>query len=63
MNRRKLLLRGYTFKEITQDRFGEKPARTEAEKMDDRSTVADVNAFHRAIRLFFVFFSTLVQQL
>ena len=56
MKRKKLLLRGYNIKEIKQDRFGKRPAGTEAEEMDDRSTKADVNAFRRAIRLFFFFF-------
>ena len=41
---RQLLLRGYKFKETKHDRFGKKPAATEAEEIDDRSTTeADVN--------------------
>ena len=55
MNRKKLLLRGYKFKETKHDRFGKRPAATEAEKINDRSTEADVNAFHRSIRLIFFF--------
>ena len=56
MNRRKFLLRGYKFKEIKHDRFGKRPAATEAEKIDERSTEADVNAFGRSIGLFFFSF-------
>ena len=55
MDSRKLLLRGYKFKETKHDRFGKIPAATEAEEIDDRSTEADVNALRigRAIELFF----------
>ena len=53
MNRRKFRLRGYKFKETKHDRFGKRPAATEAEKIDDRSTEADVNT-SRAF--FFSFF-------
>ena len=61
MNRRKLLLRGYKFKETKHDRFRKRPAATEAEKIDERSTEADVNAFRRSIGLFFLFFfSTII---
>ena len=53
MNRRKLLLRGYKFKETKRDRFGKRPAATAAEKIDERSTKADMNAFRRSIGLVF----------
>ena len=57
MNRRKFLLRGYKFKETEHDRFGKRPAATGAEKIDDRSTEADVNTYCRSIGLFvFSFF-------
>ena len=58
MNRRKLLLKGYNFKESEHDRFGKRPAANAAEKIDERSTEADVSAFRRSIGLFcfFVFF-------
>ena len=56
MNRRKFLLRGYKFKETKRDRFGKRPAATEAEKIDDRSTEAGVNTYRRSIGLFFSFF-------
>ena len=54
----KLLLRAYKFKEIKHDRFGNRPAATEAEEIDDRATEADVNALRRSIMLFFSLFST-----
>ena len=62
VNRRKLLLKGYKFKESKCDRFGNRPAATAAEKIDEWSTEADVSAFCRSIGLFFVFcfFSTIV---
>ena len=50
---RKLLLRGYKFKDAKHDRFGKRSAATEAEDIDDRSTEADVNALRRSIELFF----------
>ena len=54
MNRRKLLLKGYKFKESKRDRFGKRrPAATAAEKIDERSKEADVSAFRRSIRRFF----------
>ena len=52
---RKLLLRGYKFKDTKHDRFGKKSAATEAEEIDDRSTEVDVNALYRSIELFFFF--------
>ena len=54
----KLLLRGYNFKETKHNRFGKRPAATEAEEIDDRSTEADVNALCRSIKLFFFLSST-----
>ena len=61
VNRRKLLLGSYKFKETKHDRFGKRPAVTEAEKIDERSTEANMNAFRRSIGLcFFFFFSTIV---
>ena len=57
MNRRKLLLKGYKFKESKHDRFGKRrPAATAAEKIDERSTEADVSAFRRSIGRVFFFF-------
>ena len=56
MNRRTLLLKAYKFKESKHDRFGKRPAATAAEKIDERSTEADVSAFRRSIGLFFFFF-------
>ena len=56
MDRKKLLLRGYKFKETKHNRFGKRPAATEAEEIDDRSAEADVNALRRSIELFFFFF-------
>ena len=56
MDRRKLLLRGYKFKETKHDRFGKRPAATWAEELDDRSTEANVNALCRSIELFFFLF-------
>ena len=53
VNWRKLLLKGYKFKESKCDRFGKRPAATAAEKID--STEADVSAFRRSIGLFFFF--------
>ena len=55
VNRRKLLLKGYNFKERKHDRFRKRPAANAAEKIDERSTEADVSAFRRSIGLF-VFF-------
>ena len=54
----KLLLRGYKFKETKHDRFGKRPAATEAEEINDQSTKADVNTLRRSIKLFFFLFST-----
>ena len=57
MDSRKVLLRGYTFKETKQDRFAKKPLATKAEEIDDQSTEEDVNALRRSIELFsFPFF-------
>ena len=56
MNRRKLLLKDYKFKESKHDRFGKRPAATAAEKIDERSTEADVSPFRRSIGLFVFFF-------
>ena len=56
VDRRKLLLRGYKFKETKYDRSGKRPAATKAEGIDDRSTEADVNALRQSIKLFFFFF-------
>ena len=53
-----ILLRGYNIKETKHDKFGKRPAATEAEEIDDRSTEADVNALRRSIKLFFFLFST-----
>ena len=48
-------------KETKHDTFGKRPAATEAEELDDRSTEADVNTLRRLIELFFFFlFSTIV---
>ena len=55
MDSRKLLLRGYKFKDTKHNRFGKRSAATEAEEIDDRSTEADVNALRRSIKLFFFF--------
>ena len=52
---RKLLLRGYKFKETKHDRFGKRPAVTEAEEIDDWSTEADRNALRRSIEFFFFY--------
>ena len=52
---RKLLLRGYKFKDTKNDRFGKRSVATEAEEIDDRSTEADVNALRRSIKVFFLF--------
>ena len=55
-------LKGYNFKESKHDRFGKRPAANAAEKVDKRSTEADVSAFRRWIGLFFfcfVFFFSL----
>ena len=60
MDSRKLLLRGYKFKETKHDRFGKRPAATEAEEIVDQSTEADVNALRRSIKLFFSFFYIVV---
>ena len=56
VNRRKPLLKGYNFKESKHDRFGQRPAANTAEKIDERSTEADMCAFRRSIGLFFFFF-------
>ena len=55
VHRRKLLLEGYKFKETKHDIFGKRPAATQAsaEKFDERSMEAGVNAFRRSIGLFF----------
>ena len=53
MDNRKLLLRGYKFKDTKHERFGKRSAATEAEEIDDRSTEADVNALRRSIEFFF----------
>ena len=53
VNRRKPLLKGNNFKESKHDRFGKRPAANAAEKIDKRSTEADVCAFRRSIGLFF----------
>ena len=55
MIRRKLPLKDHNFKESKHDRFGERPAANAAEKIDERSTEADVCTFRRSIRLFFLF--------
>ena len=48
--------KSYKFNETKHDRFGKRPAATEAEEIDDRSTDEDVNALCRSIELFlFVF--------
>ena len=62
MDSRKLLLRGYKFKETKHDRFAKSPAATEAEEIDDRSKEADVNALRngRSIELFFFLFYVVV---
>ena len=52
---RKLLLRGYKFKDIKHDRFGKRSAVTEAEEIGDRSTEADMNTLRRSIEFFFSF--------
>ena len=59
VNRRKLLWKGYNFKESKHDRFGKRPAANAAEKIDERSTEADVSAFRRSIGLFFFFYDRL----
>ena len=56
MDCRKLLVRPYNFKETKHDRFGKRPAATEAAEIDYRSTEAEVNALGRSIELFFFFF-------
>ena len=61
MDSRKLLLRGYKFKDTKHDIFGKRTAATEAEEINDRSTEADVNALCRSIELFlFSFFYVVV---
>ena len=57
---RKLLFKRLKFKETKHDRFGKRPAATEAEEIDDRSTEADVNALRRSIVFFFLFFYVVV---
>ena len=52
---RKLLLRGCHFKETKHDRFGKRPAATEAEEIDDRSTEADVNTLRAGWSSCFLF--------
>ena len=59
-NRRKLLWRGNTFKETKHDRFGKRRAATRAEKIEDQSTEADVNAFRRSIGLLFFFLFSMI---
>ena len=56
MNRRKLLLKGYNFEESKHNRFGKRPAANAAEKIDERSTEADVSAFRRSIGMLLFFF-------
>ena len=56
MDCRKLLVRPYNFKETQHDRFGKRPAATEAEEIDYRSTEAEVNALGRCDRAVFFFF-------
>ena len=56
MDSGKLLLKGYKFEETKHDRFGKRAAATEAEKIDNRSTEAELNALRRSIKLFFFFF-------
>ena len=51
---RTLLVRGY--KLTKHDRFGKRPAATEPEDIDNRSTEAEVNALRMLIALFFFFF-------
>ena len=53
VDRNKLLLRGYKFKETKHDRFVKKLAATKAEEIDDGSTEASVNTLRRSIELFF----------
>ena len=59
VNRRKFLLKGYNFKESKHDRFGKRPAANVAEKIDERSTEADLSAFRRPIGLLFFFYDRL----
>ena len=59
MDSRKLLLRGYKFKETKHDRFGKRPSANEAKEIDIRSMEADLNAFRRLIELFFFFYDRL----
>ena len=56
MGSRKHLLRGYVFKETEHYRFGKRPAVTEAEEIDDRSTEADVIALRSGRSSCFCFF-------
>ena len=49
----------YNFKESKHDRFGKRPAVNVAEKIDERSTEADVCTFRRSIGLFFFFYDRL----
>ena len=42
-------------KETKHDRFGKRPAASEAEEIDDRSVEADMNAICRSIELFLFF--------
>ena len=50
---RMLLLRGYNFKRNQTRQIWKRPAATEAEEIDDRSTEADVNALRRSLELSF----------
>ena len=43
-------------KKTKYNRIGKRPAVTEAEDIDDRSTEVHVNALRRSIELFFFFF-------
>ena len=52
MSSRTLLLRGYKLKETKLDRFGKRPAATEAEEIGDQSTEVDVHAVSRSIEPF-----------
>ena len=58
----KLLLRGYKLKKQNKkkhDSLGKKTAATEAEKIDHRSTEADVSALRRSFELFSFFYDRL----
>ena len=57
VNRRKLLLKGYNFKESKHDRFWKRPAANAAEKIDERSTWAPSEG--RSGCFFFFFYDRL----